>query len=182
MYDANLDMQVPDEFGLCHPPLVDLHPVEAYHRAKKIRTVSQESPMLASRPGPSCVIPSVDDLNPLPPSAGLHGFASRHQDLMGAKEREFRKITFLQSQLKQASKYVNRLKCDLQFVDRYVLAAQPSARDCNLPQSPRDVDREDFSNLPFADRDDEESPWMTPIRPTPKTTIKGSTLKSSIGG
>ena len=116
VYDANLDMQVPDEFGLCHPPLVDLHPVEAYHRARKIRTVWQESPMPASRPGPIRVIPSVDDLNPLPPSAGLHGFASRHQDLMGAKEQEFRRITFLQSQLKQASINVNRLKSDLQFL------------------------------------------------------------------
>ena len=98
---------------------------------------------------------------------------------MGAKEREFRRIAFLQSQLKQTSINMGRLKRDLQFVDRYVLAAQPNERDCNLPQSPRDVDREDFSDLPFPDGDDGESSSMTPIQPTPKTTTKGSTLKSS---
>ena len=65
-------------------------------------------------------------------------------------------------------------------VDRQVLAAQPHSRDCNLPQSPRDVDREDFSNLPYADVDDEESASMvTPIQRTPRTTTTGSTLKCS---
>ena len=40
-YASNLDMQIPDEFNACYPPLVDLHPVEGYHRAKRICTVSK---------------------------------------------------------------------------------------------------------------------------------------------
>ena len=161
-YDANLDMQASSRL------------VEAYQRAKGIRTVLQESLIPVSRPGPVGAIPSVDDLNPLRPSAGLHSFASRHQDLKGEKEKELRRITILQCQIKQASINVNRLKRDLQFLDRQVLAAQHQSRDCDLPQTTRGVDREAFSYLPYAGVDDEES------APIGTTATAGSTLKGSM--
>ena len=116
-------MQIPCEFDQMYPSLVSLHPAEAYRRSAA-RTVSEESPMPASRPGPASVIPSVGDLNPLPPSAGLRGFASRQQDLLGVTEKEIRRISMLQDQLSQAIINVDRLKRDLQFVDRQMLAAQ----------------------------------------------------------
>ena len=176
-----LGMQIPDEFNVCYPPLVDLHLFEAFHRAKRICTASQESPILLSRPSTVGGIPSVEDLNPLPPSAGLRGYATRHHDLLGVKERELRRIQILQGQIKQASINVNRLMVDLQFVNGQVLAAQPDSWDCNLPQIPRDVDREDFSALPYANADEDESAsMMTPITSDPRTATTRTTGSGTV--
>ena len=68
---------------------------------------------------------------------------------------------------------MNRLKRDLQFLDRQVLAAQHQSRDCDLPQTTRGVDRE-ASYLPYAGVDDEES------APIGTTATAGSTLKGSM--
>ena len=117
----------------------------------------------------------------LPPSAGLRGYAIRHHDLMGVKERELRRIQILQDQISQASINVNRLMVDLQFVNGQVLAAQPNSWDCNLPQIPRDVDRKDFSTLPFANAaEDETASTMTPIPSKPRTTTTVTTATGTI--
>ena len=154
--DDHLAMQIPEGFDKSYPLLVDLHPVEAYHRSKKVRTRLKESLMPASRPGLARVIPSVGDLNLLAPSSGLRGFASRQQELREVTEQEIRRITLLQDQISQASINVDRLRRDLQFVDRQMSAAQHHSWDCTLPQ-PCDVDQEAFSYLPYAGEDNEES-------------------------
>ena len=128
--------------------------------------------MPASRPGPTRVIPSVGNLNPLLPSAGLRG-SLRQQDLRGVTEQEVRTIEMLQEQITQASINVNRLKRDLQFVDRQMLAAQRQSRDCAVPQ-PCDVDQEAFSYLPYSGVEDEES---APINAN--STTRGSGLQCS---
>ena len=128
--------------------------------------------MPASRPGPTRVIPSVGNLNPLLPSAGLRG-SLRQQDLRGVTEQEVRTIEMLQEQITQASINVNRLKRDLQFVDRQMLAAQRQSRDC-APLQPHDVDQEAFLNLPYGNEDNEES---SSINTT--STTRGSGLQCS---
>ena len=129
--------------------------------------------MPASRPGPARAIPSVGDLNPLPPSAGLRSFAASQEELRGVAENEIRRITSLHNQLLQASVNVNRLRRDIQFVDRQMLAAQHYSRDC-ASSKPRDVDQEAFSYLPYADEDNEE---FSPINAN--STTRGSGLQCS---
>ena len=107
---------------------------------------------------------------------------------MGVKERELRRIQILLGQIKQASINVNRLMVDLQFVNGQVRAAQPNSWGCKLPQIPRDVDRKDFSALPFANAEEDESALiMTPITSDPRTmgtkasgTVPSPTLKCSL--
>ena len=130
---------------------MSLHPVAAYHQAKRMRATSQESPTPVSRPSTVGAIPSVEDLNPLPLSASLREYAVRHQHLSGVKERELRKIQSLQDKIAQASINVNRL-INLLFVNGQVLAAEPNIWDYNLPQIPREIDREDFSPFPSQTR------------------------------
>ena len=165
----HLSMEIPMEFDALHPSIVSLHPVEAYQRSD-VRTMSQESPMPASRPGNARTIPSVRDLEPLPPSAGLHGFSSRQRELRGGVENEARRITSLHNQLLQASVNVDRLRRDMQYVDGRILAAQRQSWDCNPPQA-RDEDQEAFDNLPFGGEDNEESSPIIAV-----STTGGSSL------
>ena len=79
----------------------------------------------------------------------------------------------LQDQLSQASISVDRLRRNIQFVDRQMLAAQHHSRDCAPPQ-PRDVDQEAFSYLPYANEVNEES---SPI--DANSTTRGSGLQCS---
>ena len=167
--DDHLSVQIPWEFDAMYPSLVSLHPAEAYQRSK-VRIVSEESPMPASRPGPAHVIPSVSDLSPLPPSAGLRGFTLRHEELR-VVENEARRITSLHSKIMQANTNVDRLRCYMQFIDGRILAAQRQHWDCAPPQ-PCDVDQEAFMNLPFGGEDNVES---SPII----ATTRGSTLQCS---
>ena len=171
--DDHLAMQIPERFDESYPPLVSLHPAEAYHRSKRVRTMLKESPMPASRPGPVRVIPSVGDLNPLPPSAGLRGFTARQEELRGVAENEIRRITSLHNQLSQASVNVNRLRRNIQFVDTQMLAAQHYSRD-RASSQPRDVDQEVFTYLPYPDEDNEES---SPV--DTNSTTRGSGLQCS---
>ena len=178
---AILGMQIPDQFNASYPPLLSLHPVQAYHHAKRIRTASQEVPTLISRPSKVGVIPSVKDLEPLPPSAGLRSYSVRQQHLTGVKERELRKIQYLQDKIALASMNVVRLMDDLSFVNGQVLAAKPNLGDYTLPQIPRDIDCEDFSALPFANAaDDITASLLTPIVSTPATTRTVTTATKTI--
>ena len=70
---------------------------------------------------------------------------------------------------------------DLSFVNGQVLAAEPYIWDYNLPQIPRDIDREDFSAIPFANAaDDLTASLMTPITTTPATTSTVTTATGTI--
>ena len=75
--------------------------------------------------------------------------------------------------MSQASVNVDRLRRDIQFVDRQMLAAQYYSRDCASSQ-PCDVDQEAFTYLPYPDEDNEES---SPV--DANSTTSGSGLQCS---
>ena len=148
-----LSRSVHSEFDASFPPM-DLLPVD-------VRAASQESPMPASRPRYAAAISSTGDLGPLPPSAGLRGITSKQQDLMGAVEREARRMSALHNQLTQADINVHRLRREMQFVNRQIWATQ--SRDCD-PHQPHDADQEAFLHLPFGDLMDQSTTEDSPTR------------------